>query len=201
MLDYVFLKLLAEKFCAKKYLEIGTYIGESINMLTDCCEELYSITAIPGSQFSMREWCKKNGIPDYSNRLIYNNKIKQYLVKDSKNFDFSILPDDIDLFFIDGDHSYSGIYNDTRNIFSIKKEQAIVVWHDLKTAYGYRPETVRAIKDAVGDDFRYVYATNNNLCGIYLPQEIKNEIYLKKNEYAEQEPLYTYDLNITAGRI
>lgn len=47
ILDYMFLKAVVEKYRCKNYLEIGTYIGESINILTDYCEKLYSITAPP----------------------------------------------------------------------------------------------------------------------------------------------------------
>lgn len=200
VLDYAFIKLIVEKFGCKKYLEIGTYIGESINILTDCCDELYSITADPESAHGAHEWCEKMGIPDFSNRLVYSNKIKQYLVNDSKDFDFSTLPADIDLFFIDADHSYTGIYNDTKNIFAIKKESAIVIWHDFKLPGRYRPETVRAIKDALGgEEFKNVYAVNNNFCGIYLPEKMHEKIVCMKHLYEKNEPLYTYDVNLKTG--
>lgn len=200
-LDYAFLHQVAEKYCCRKYLEIGTYIGESINILTDCCDELYSITASLDSPYSMKEWCKIMGVPCFSNRLVYSSKIKQYLVNDSKSFDFSVVPDDIDLFFIDGDHSYEGVYNDTKNVFSIKKENSIVVWHDFKMAGSYRTEVVTAVRDAIGDRFKNVYVTDNNICGIYLPEELQGEIVCKKAGYEENVPLYTYNTNLKVNII
>ena len=64
VLDYVFLKQIAQMFGCKGYCEIGTYIGESINILSDCCEKLHSVTAPVGAAYSMREWCKMNMMPD-----------------------------------------------------------------------------------------------------------------------------------------
>ncbi len=196
VLDYAFLHAVAEKYCCKKYMEIGTYIGESINIMTDCCDELYSITASEDSPYGARAWCKDIGIPYFANRLVYSNKIKQYLVENSKSFDFSVLPDDIDLFFIDGDHRYEGVYNDTKNVFSIKKKNAIVVWHDFRIGNAYRTEVVHAVRDAVGDDFKNVYVTNNNICGIYIPEDLQEGILCKKTDYEENIPLYTYDTEL-----
>ncbi|MCI8690230.1 MAG: class I SAM-dependent methyltransferase [Oscillibacter sp.] len=196
ILDYMFIKKVAERFHCKTYLEIGTYIGESVNILTDCCEKLYSITAPLDSEFSMSHFCKWKGIPDYSGRLAKNPKITQYFA-DSKTFDFSQLPKDIDLFFIDGDHSYDGVYSDTKNIFSIKKEDAIVIWHDAKDALGaYNMDVVSAVQDALGDQFRDFYVTDRNMCGIYVPDNIKSEFPISVNYGTENVPLFTYDVTI-----
>ena len=42
-LDYAFIYSIARRYNCRKYLEIGTYIGESINVLTDICDELQKI--------------------------------------------------------------------------------------------------------------------------------------------------------------
>lgn len=80
-------------------MEIGTYVGESINILTDCCEKLYSVTAPVDGPFSMRTWCRNNKLPDYSERLTYNEKIIHYFC-DSKQFDFSKHGDMVDLILL-----------------------------------------------------------------------------------------------------
>lgn len=194
VLDYMFLKSVAEVFQCKRYLEIGSYIGESINILTDCCEELYSITAPLDSEFSMRHFCERNGIPDYSGRLIKSPKIVQYFA-DSKLFDYSQLPEGIDLFFIDGGHSYENVYSDTRNIFSIKGPDSIVIWHDAKYADGsFNIEVLHGIRDALGSAFGNFYVTDRNMCGIYLSDKVKSTFPILTKAPAGDAPLYTYDV-------
>lgn len=196
VLDYAFIRKIVEIFECKKYLEIGTYIGESINILTDICDKLYSITAPADAPFSPSNAAKRLNIPDYGNRLCYASNIEHYYT-DSKKFDFEVLPKDIDIFFIDGDHSYAGVFSDTKNIFKIKKEDAIVIWHDFKTSGNkYRDDVIRAVADALGDEFKRVYVTDNNLCGIYLPDKFKDAFELKKVQYEVNAPLYVYNVSI-----
>ena len=171
VLDYIFLKSITEKYHWKTYLEIVTYIGESINILTDCCEKLYSIIAPIGTPYSMAAWCRHYNISDYSERLAYSDKIIHYYT-DSKLFDFTQIKDKVDLYFIDADYSYDGVYEDTKNVFSTKKDDAIVIWHDFrKIGFQYNEEVIRAVKDVLGEKFKNVYVTDHNLCGIYLLSE------------------------------
>ena len=193
ILDFVFLKQIAILYGCREYLEIGTYIGESINVLTECCEKLYSVTAPLGSSYSMKEWCKEAGLPDYSERLTYNKKIVHYFT-DSKQFDFANHADTVDLYFIDGDHSYAGVYCDTKNIFDHKKEDAIVVWHDFKNGNQYNVDGGKAVSDVLGNEFENVYVTDNNMGGIYIPKCRKVEYSLHRRRYEENALLYTYDI-------
>ena len=57
------------------------------------------------------------------------------------------------------------------------------------------------MKDAIGDRFKNVYVTNNNICGIYLPEELQGEIICKKAGYEENVPLYTYNTNLKVNII
>lgn len=199
VLDYALLKSLVLKFGFKSYFEIGTYIGESINVLTDDVERLYSLTAPLDAPYSMSSWCKSNNMPDYSDRLAQNRKIRHYYAN-SLEFDFTQLPKDIDLFFIDGDHSYNGVYSDTKNIFAIRKNNSIVVWHDFKYARNQiNRDVVIAVKDAIGEkEFKNVFVTDNNLCGIYLPDEYKDAFSLVDCNYdsKQEHKLYVYDTQL-----
>lgn len=201
ILDYAFLKTIAKRFCCKNYLEIGTYIGESINLLTDCCEKLYSITAPLLGSYSADNYCQSLNIPNYSERLTYNDKIIHFFT-DSKTFDYSRIEDEIDLYFIDGDHSYKGVYADTKNIFKTKSEGSIVVWHDFRTSdYQYNKEVIRAVYDVLGNQFKNVYVTNQNFCGVYLPDEYINMFALRELKYEKDAELYTYDVKLTNCQI
>lgn len=194
VLDYLFLKQVAILCKCKSFLEIGTYIGESINNMAACCEELYSVTAPPDAPFSMRNWCQKYNLPDYSERLAYSEKIKHFYT-DSKTFDFSSVGDKVDLYFIDGDHSYEGVPQDTQNVFANKKQSAIVVWHDFKCSRNeYNTPVIQGVSDAIGEEFSKVYVTDNNLCGIYLPEKYRTIFPMNHLHYTEKDPLYTYDV-------
>ena len=94
------------------------------------CERCHSVTLLPGEKYSMKNWCKTHNIPDYSERLATLPNII-HLYGDSKEFDFSSTKDEIDIYFIDGDHSYSGVKADTENIFRNRKPDSFVVWHDF----------------------------------------------------------------------
>lgn len=196
VLDYAFLKKLAEVFNCKEYMEIGTHIGESINIMSECCEKLYSVSLPIDAINSSRSACKYYGRPDFSDRLAYSDKIRHFYV-DSKQFDFSSFGSKIDLYFIDGDHSYEGVYQDTKNIFEVKKEDAIVVWHDFFYGWNYNEEVICAVKNVLQDDFENVYITNNNMCGIYIPPKYKNKFTFEIMRYSEDAILYTYDCVLT----
>jgi len=197
ILDYMFLKEVAIKSGSRVYLEVGTYIGESINILTDCCEKLYSVT-LPIEDVKKQFGTLRN--MNFIGQLVKDQKITSYYM-DSRQFDFSKHADTVDLYFIDGDHSYEGVYSDTRNIFKYKKDDAIVVWHDFKyTDARYKPTVINAVYDALGNEFANVYVTDNNACGIYIPPKRMNEFEFVMQECQCEEPLYTYDVTLKSRR-
>lgn len=194
ILDYAFLKALVKKYCCKSYLEIGTYIGESINIMKSECERLYSITEPISDTMSMEMMLKELNLPNYSERLAYDAKITHFYAN-SQSFDYTNIQDEIDIFFIDGDHRYEAVYSDTKNIFDYKKEKAIVVWHDFRnTSFQYRGDVICAVRDALGERFKNVYVTDRNLCGFYLPDEYIRDFELHELRYEKDGELYTYDV-------
>lgn len=92
--------------------------------------------------------------------------------------------------------------SDTKNIFTYKKRDAIVVWHDFKMGVNqYNPEVICAVKDALGSEFENVYVTDNNICGIYVSKCRKFEFKLYRSCYKENTPLYTYNIELKNGKI
>lgn len=188
VLDYLFLKEIAIKYALKSYLEIGTYIGESISCMEDVCEKRISITVPPEHPASMSNWCKVKHITDFSNRLV-GGGVKQYLV-DSREFDFNTIKDEIDLYFIDGDHSYNGVCNDTKKVFEHKNESSFVVWHDFNDE-----KVVQAVVDVIGlERLGQVYYCDNNMCGIFVPLKYRED-FEKLCSY-DKNILYTYDIRM-----
>ena len=151
LLDYIFLKAVMIKLGLKTYLEIGTWMGESIVAVSEVAEKCYSIS-LPDDDKKVVDYFKD--ILNKSNFSRYFSRGRENIVHfygDSKTFDFSIIKDKVDLVFIDGDHSYEGVRKDTENIFNfVDIENTIVVWHDFKDIRNkFIEPTVQAIFDAL----------------------------------------------------
>jgi len=93
------------------------------------------------------------------------------ILHNSHTFDFNELGQKFDLIFVDGDHSYEGVLNDTRKIFNLRKDNtSVIVWHD----YGISTETVRhsvlkAILDGIpAENHKYLYHVSNTMCAVYI---------------------------------
>ena len=115
--------------------------------------------------------------PDYTDRLLDFDNIEVHY-GDSKEFDFKTIKDDIDLFFIDADHSYTGVYNDTKNVFKFRKKDSFVIWHDFEVMnWQNSGTTAPAVKEALGEKFKNVYLIDNrsNICGIYIPEKYQGD--------------------------
>lgn len=194
VLDYAFIREVAIRFRLKNYLEIGSLIGESINCVADVCDVCHSLLLPPDHPNSDTTAAKEMNYPDYAERLMYSDKIQKHY-GDSAKFDFSSIHEDIDLYFIDGDHSYDAVKQDTINVFRSKDENAFVIWHDFKCGEReFREEVIKAVYDAIGEDeFEGVYVTDNNLCGIFIPEKYRKLFCYKKPEYTEEkQTLYVY---------
>ena len=195
VLDYAVIKTLIMKLRLKNYLEIGSFIGESINSASTVAEHCYSITMPPDT---MKKYFADMGKGNFANRLAYRDNITQYFV-DSKEFDFSSVANKIDIYFIDGDHSYIGVYNDTKNIFAHKKKDAFVVWHDFReTELKLRLSCIKAAEDAMGKDaFSRMFLFDNCLCGIYVPESY-TDIFKGLCGY-DNQIMNTYKVKISAN--
>jgi predicted O-methyltransferase YrrM len=76
------------------------------------------------------------------------------LFGDSAKYDFSPFHNSIDLFFIDGAHSYEYVKSDTQNAIRCCRDGGMVVWHD----YG---------RMGVNGVSRYLHELSANGCRIY----------------------------------
>jgi len=100
----------------------------------------------------------------------------------SHTFNFSSLNKKFDLIFIDGDHSYEGVLNDTKKTFNLRKDDnSVIVWHD----YGFTTEKVRysvlaAILGGVPENLhKNLYHVSNTLCAIYMEDKNFNTYFTK----------------------
>ena len=67
----------------------------------------------------------------------------EQLFGDSTTFDFSAFENSIDLFFVDGCHTYANAIADTRAAWRCLKPGGLIVWHDYPW-----PDVERAVADA-----------------------------------------------------
>ena len=166
--DIVLLKSLARKFDNCNYLEIGSWRGESIANVAEVAVSCTSVTLSPEEMkaFNFHE----NFIKMHA--MFSNDKQNiKTIHQNSQTFDFTTLGEQYDLIFIDGDHTYSGVLNDTVKTFGLRKNnKSVIVWHD----YGFTTETPRhsviaAILDGIPKDkHKNLYHVSNSLCAIYI---------------------------------
>jgi hypothetical protein len=180
--DLALLKGLARKIGQCSYFEIGTWRGESVANVSKVASECITMD-LPDEE-------KRNiGMTEeyIQQHAVYSKGLKNviHLKANSLNFDFKSLNRKFDLVFIDGDHHYSGVLNDTRTVIStLIHEKSVIVWHD----YAYNPEKVRyevfaAILDGSSPGFHsHLYHVANTLCAVYYPfpvnlSEDKNGVF------------------------
>lgn len=198
VLDYAFLYALGKRWKINSYLEIGTNVGTSINIMAEFVPNCYSITApLYDDEINQTGFCRLLRIPDYSERLAQSPNITHFY-GNSQEFDYSQITEKIDMYFIDADHSYNGVYCDTLKVFEHRTEDSFVVWHDFQQQGSY-DQIVLGVKDALGKEFSNVYVTNSNICAIYIPEKYQKEFpytvkrYQSVDEHAE---LCVYDATL-----
>ncbi|MBE0673970.1 MAG: class I SAM-dependent methyltransferase, partial [Bacteroidales bacterium] len=166
--DLVLLKSFARKRSGCAYLEIGSWRGESLVNVSDVTEDCTSLTLSADEMRQLNfgeEFIKVHGV--FSNHIQSIKRIEA----NSHTFDFNKLDKKFDLIFIDGDHSYEGVLNDTRKVFQLRKNQnSVIVWHD----YGFHTEdarytTLKAILDGVPKEkHKNLYHVSNTMCAVYI---------------------------------
>lgn len=171
--DHFLLMNLASNIKDCKYFEIGTWRGESV---ANVARHAAHCTTLNLSDEQMR---KAGMNEDYINLIgFFSNHLPNvtHLRGDTNNFDFAGLNQKYDLIFIDGDHHYEMVKNDTQKVFAhLVHDRSIVVWHD----YARNPETPRSevfagILDGLPAHLHQnLYHAGNTLSAVYSPAKYK----------------------------
>jgi len=170
-LDLVLLKTLAAQIENCSYFEIGTWRGESVANVAEVAKECVSLNLSDQEMKEMKLSQKYIDLHGYFSKKQRNVK---HLKGNSKTYDFNGLEKKFDLIFIDGDHHYEMVKNDTEKIYeSLMKENTIIVWHD----YAANVEHIRyavfaGILDGLPKEaHKNLYQVSNTQCAIYIKKE------------------------------
>ncbi len=177
--DLALLKLLARKFERCKYFEIGTWRGESVVNVSDVADICYTLNLSD-------EEMKIRGLPkEYIDQHGFFSNSKENIIHlkgDSMKFDFQSPGLKFDLIFIDGDHHYDAVRNDTEEVFKhLVHENSIVVWHDYKNISGdIRFEVLAGILDGLpGELHTYIYYIAHTRSVVFIRQKIPSSEFTK----------------------
>jgi predicted O-methyltransferase YrrM len=141
--DIISLCLLCQAIKPKVIFEIGTLTGYTAAHMALNCDDckIYTLdlpkdgkptlatTMIDGAMIKMREQTKRYLWED----MDIAQKI-QPLFGDSASFDYSPYYGSVDLFFIDGAHSYEYVRSDTVNAMKCCHPGSVIAWHDFGRA-------------------------------------------------------------------
>ncbi len=191
VLDLQLLITLASRENIKNYIEIGTWRGESVHNVAKYVEDCSTInlsakeiTALGLSE----KYAYQHGILSKKNPTIH------HIEANTKTFKFESLQKRFDLIFIDGDHTYEMVLNDTKKVFeNLVHKNSIVVWHD----YAYSPQKLRyevfmAILDGVGKENQaYLYHPKNTMCAIFTKEKLSSTVF---DEMEFPKKIYEIDI-------
>ena len=173
--DLGLLKGLAKSKADCSYFEIGTWRGESAANVAIVAKQVVTMNLPDKDMLDMGLDKDYVGLHRFFSEGLKN---VTHIQANSQTFDYSSLNQKFDLIFIDGDHHYESVKNDTINAFKLlKDEYSIIVWHD----YGNDPsdirwDVLRGILDGTPDEkHSNLYRVSNTLCAIYTPKLIKAE--------------------------
>lgn len=138
-IDLLSLCLLCRALAPRAIFEIGTFVGyTSLHMALNTPDDtrIHTLDLPPADRGTTlrttatdHKLIDKDVGPAVFEGTEAAGKIER-LYGDSATFDFSTWHDSVDLFFVDGAHSYEYVRSDTLNAFRCVRPGGVIVWHD-----------------------------------------------------------------------
>ena len=195
--DIGLLKGLARQKAGCRYLEIGSWRGESLANVATVCAECVAITLSPAEMLEAGYPQSAIACEGFFTHGVNNIRFVRH---NSKTFDFAQFGRYFDLIFIDGDHSIEAVKADTEAALSVlRDETSIIVWHD----YGLTSEmvnwpTLEGIRLGLPLEKRNsVFHVSNTLCAILL----NNYVQTAKTVTFPQVPDKTFEIRLRGRHI
>lgn len=174
--DYYFLVFLAKALNVKKYFEIGTWLGLSainISQNTNNDTEIYTLD-IPFDHPEIKIFNIPEKVFGFFSK---DDKRIKHLKFDSKSFNYQNYKKQFELVFVDGNHSFDYVKNDTRMALELlKDENSIIAWHDYILSGELNKTVLAGILEAIPKE------------------EHKHLVYLHQSDLA----LYSKSFNFSA---
>ena len=170
--DIALLKLLARRFNDCNYFEIGTWRGESVINMAQLATKCFTLNLSDDE-------LKKIGVSDtvIMQQGFFSKNCSNiiHLKGNSGSFDYSSLNMKFDLIFIDGDHHYDLVKNDTENVFKhLVHDNSVVVWHDYAVFPGQvRYEVMAGILAGLPEEARpFLYYVEHTKSAVYIREKL-----------------------------
>ncbi len=173
IIDHALLRALASSIKDCRYLEIGTWRGESVANVAAVAKECVTIN------LSDEEMRKKG----WDERYIQSHRTLSSHLPNVQHVDANSLRDDLsrwgkfDLIFIDGDHHYLSVVSDTRKLLPLlRDENSVMVWHD----YAFSPlqprgEVMLGILDGMPEiEHSHLFQVEHSMCCVYSKKTFKS---------------------------
>jgi len=174
VIDIMLLKQFAKLFPEGRYIEFGTWRGESVSNIAPLVKEAYTISF---SDDEMRNHHKVSESAIKVSKLFSKNIANVVNIEhNSHTFDFAPYYNKFDFVFIDADHTSKGVRIDTSNAFKLlKDEKSIIVWHDYGLTFELPNwEVLEGIMDGTPEIHRKnIYHISNTLCAVYMKGSFK----------------------------
>ena len=108
----------------ERIFEIGTFTGSTtLAMAANSASETEVFTLdLDGQDERVGSFFRDVAVP-YRIRQLYGN---------SQAFDFAPFENAMDIVFVDGDHSYSGVTADTKTAFRLLRTGGVIIWDDYR---------------------------------------------------------------------
>lgn len=125
--DLLYVNAIARVLRAERIFEFGTYIGRTTFHLTFASPNarVFTLNLPPEKDSRIAPY-----LGSYFKGTDREARI-ELILTDSREFDASEYKQSMDMVFVDGDHNYEMIGNDTKKAFELLKPGGTIVWHDF----------------------------------------------------------------------
>jgi predicted O-methyltransferase YrrM len=173
--DLLLLRALARRVPGCRYLEIGTWRGESAANVAEVAAEVFTLNLSDAELRALGMSARYIELHGFFSRPLPN---VTHLHGNSATFDFAALKRPFDVIFIDGDHRYEAVRTDTRRVFEhLVGPGTVVVWHDASRQPGEpRWEVLAGILDGLpATATGPLVQVENTLCALYSPTPLPTQ--------------------------